>query len=60
VHDLLDFLARAECVALQAGRDIVEVHAAPARSAGHARRDVLGLLAAWRAMNPAVETDVID
>jgi hypothetical protein len=59
VRDLTDFLGRAECIALQAGRDIVEVHVPRARTAEHARRDVLGLLA-WRAMHPGVETAIAD
>lgn len=60
VHDLTDFLGRAECVALQAGRDVIEVHVPRARSAEHARRDVLGLLAAWRAMHPGVDAELAD
>lgn len=60
LHDLVDFLTRADCVALQAGRDVIEVHVPRARSAEHARRDVLGLLAAWRAMNQGAEAELAD
>lgn len=60
VHDLVDFLGRAECVALQAGRDAIEVHVLRPRRADQARRDLLGLLSAWSAMHPGVDAELAE
>ena len=60
VHDLADFFGRADCVALRAGRGLIEVRVPRARSADHARGEVLDMLAALRATNPGVEAELAD
>jgi hypothetical protein len=58
LHDLLDTLRRAECVAEQTGPDTIEVYVPRAPTREQARREVDLFLATWRARYPEAWAEV--
>jgi hypothetical protein len=60
LHDLLDTLRRAECVAEQTGADTIEVYVPRAPTPEQARREVELLLSTWRARHPEAWAELAD
>lgn len=58
--DLVSYLQAAECLAEQAGSDLIRVSVPRALDERQARREVALYLAAWRAMHPDVEAELLD
>jgi hypothetical protein len=58
--DLLDYLARNDCVAIQTGSDLVAVSLSHPLPYDVARMELDVRLAGWRGMHSSVRTVVID
>ncbi len=57
--DLLDFLSRTVCVAVQISRDALQVTIPVALDDEQARRELLLYLAVWRAMRPGAQVALV-
>ena len=60
VPDLVEFLGRALCTTQSVRGSVVEVAVPGAGDGARARRELDLYLAAWRGLNPPVETTIID
>ncbi len=55
--ELIDALTRAGYLAVQARRDVIEIHRTP--SSADAREDLKAFLRIWKTMNPEAPAEVL-